>query len=526
MTRRPLGAQISHALKARGVNTIFGIPGVHNVEMYRGIEEAGITHVLARHEQGAGFMADGYARATGKPGVAYVISGPGLTNIMTPMGQAQSDSVPLLVVSSCLERKDLRMACARLHDMGDQEAAAAAVCGWSHTALDASSAYDLIDRAFGEFHAGRPGARHIQVPIDVLGDLADAAPPRPAPAVRAGPDATALAGVARLLNEARKPLFLIGGGACDARDPLRDIVDMLAAATVPTYAGKGTVPDNRPLSFGANLARPDSAALIAEADCFVVIGSELSETDLWRDHPGHRCSMIRVDIDPAMLASRFRAEISIQADVTAFCTALLPLLHQKASDWDVGRIRTARAAFRAETDAERPGIAPFIEAMMAAIPKTSLIVSDMTQFAYTAKELVDLAEPRRWFHPFGFGTLGYALPAAIGAKLGCPDAPVICIAGDYGFHYTLQELGTAVELGINLPIVLWDNHKLKEIEEAMIRSQIAPNAVQLQNPDFIALAKAFGADAKRIGTPAELAAGLTEALGTNGPTLLHVVPDA
>ena len=124
MTTRPLGAQISHMLKDRGVDVIFGIPGVHNQEMYRGIEEAGITHVLARHEQGAGFMADGYARATGKPGVAYVITGPGLCNIMTPMGQAYSDSVPMLVISSCLEQEELGMGRGRLHEMKNQEIAA------------------------------------------------------------------------------------------------------------------------------------------------------------------------------------------------------------------------------------------------------------------------------------------------------------------------------------------------------------------------------------------------------------------
>ena len=145
MSQRPLGAQVSHMLKDRGVEVIFGIPGVHNQEMYRGIEEAGLTHVLARHEQGAGFMADGYARATGKPGVAYVITGPGLCNIMTPMGQAYSDSVPMLVLSSCLDETAAKRG--QLHQMKDQEGAAAAVCDWSETARTAEAAYALIDRA-------------------------------------------------------------------------------------------------------------------------------------------------------------------------------------------------------------------------------------------------------------------------------------------------------------------------------------------------------------------------------------------
>ena len=171
---KPLGVQISHMLKDRGVDVIFGIPGVHNQEMYRGIEEAGIRHILARHEQGAGFMADGYARATGKPGVAYVITGPGLCNIMTAMGQAYSDSVPVLVLSSCLDETAARRG--QLHQMLDQEAAARTVCDWSYQANSAKAAYDLVDRALVEFKTQRARSKHIQVPITFLECQAAAAP--------------------------------------------------------------------------------------------------------------------------------------------------------------------------------------------------------------------------------------------------------------------------------------------------------------------------------------------------------------
>ena len=172
--QRPLGAEISHMLKSRGVDVIFGIPGVHNQEMYRGIEEAGISHVLARHEQGAGFMADGYARASGKPGVAYVITGPGVCNIMTPMGQAYTDSVPVLVISSCLDETAARKG--QLHQMKDQRGAAATVCDWSEEARTPQAAYALIDRALREFEMDRPRSKHIQVPIAALCAPAPAAP--------------------------------------------------------------------------------------------------------------------------------------------------------------------------------------------------------------------------------------------------------------------------------------------------------------------------------------------------------------
>ncbi|MEM6577523.1 MAG: thiamine pyrophosphate-binding protein, partial [Pseudomonadota bacterium] len=183
MTERPLGAQISHMLKARGIDVIFGIPGVHNIEMYRGIEEAGITHILARHEQGAGFMADGYARASGTPGVAYVITGPGLTNVLTAAGQAYSDSVPLLVISSCLDETAARRG--QLHQMIDQRGVADCVFDWSHEVKSAEAVYSLIERALNEFASARPRPKHIQVPIALGGSrVAAASAPHPTPPPR------------------------------------------------------------------------------------------------------------------------------------------------------------------------------------------------------------------------------------------------------------------------------------------------------------------------------------------------------
>lgn len=205
--KRPLGAQISHMLRDRGVDVIFGIPGVHNQEMYRGIEEAGITHVLARHEQGAGFMADGYARATGKPGVAYVITGPGLCNIMTPMGQAYSDSVPMLVLSSCLDETQARRG--QLHQMKDQRAAAETVADWSCQANSAAAAYGLVERAFEEFALSRPRPKHIQVPIAQLEADAEPAPFPNQDGLRTQSAALDVAPVLSLLNISKRPLFIL-----------------------------------------------------------------------------------------------------------------------------------------------------------------------------------------------------------------------------------------------------------------------------------------------------------------------------
>ncbi len=522
--KRPLGAQISHMLKARGVEVIFGIPGVHNQEMYRGIEEAGITHVLARHEQGAGFMADGYARATGKPGVAYVITGPGLTNALTALGQAYSDSVPVLAISSCLE--DVAARHGQLHQMRDQRRAAATVCDWSEEARSAEGAYALVERAFTEFACGRPRPKHLQVPIPLLEGMAKAPPP---PAPRAmSPSATDadLEAAVRAVLAAEKPLFIFGGGARGAAEAIPPLLEMTGAAAFTTYAGRGLVPAETPLSFGSFLARPDSDAVLAQADLVIVAGSELGEVDLWRPRADIRGKMIRIDLDPAVLATLRPGDQAVCADAGAFLTAMRIAIPARADDrapcWSGAEVAATKQRWRAEIDAERPGIAPVCEALQEVLPEDTMIYSDMTTFAYAAKEIWDMPRPGHWHHPTGFGTLGYALPAAIGGAVARKDKPTFCIVGDYGFQYTLSELAVAVELRLPLPIFLWDNGKLGEIEASMVRAQIAPNAVEVRNPDFAALARAYGAYAETPGSLAEVQEAVTRALSADGPTVIYV----
>ncbi|KEJ90027.1 hypothetical protein DSW25_07385 [Sulfitobacter donghicola DSW-25 = KCTC 12864 = JCM 14565] len=512
-------------LKARGVDVIFGIPGVHNQEMYRGIEEAGITHVLARHEQGAGFMADGYARASGKPGVAYVITGPGLCNVMTPMGQAYSDSVPILVISSCLDETAARRG--QLHQMNDQEIAAGTVTDWSHTALSADAAYGLVDRAMQEFETARPRSKHIQVPISQL--EAHAAPaPAPVTTAKIGQGLNGdVSALADQIKAAKKPLFIFGGGASAASAQARQVVAALNAASFVSYAGRGIMAPDDPLFFGAALARPDSANVVAQADLVIAVGTEFAEVDIWRPHLGHKAPMIRVDIDDESLSDPQRAEMPVKMDAGVFLDALGDALggHVAATDWSAEEVAKLRAHWRAEVDLERPGIVPVVEALRTSLPDDTMIYSDMTQFAYVAKEVWDMEQPSHWHHPYGFGTLGYATPAAIGGAIARQGKPTLAVIGDYGFHYTCQELGVAVELGLTLPIILWDNAKLGEIEDSMVRAQIAPNAVIARNPDFCKLAEAFGARSAHPKTLDEFQTAVREAFSADGPTLIYATPE-
>ncbi|MEP1611932.1 MAG: thiamine pyrophosphate-binding protein [Roseobacter sp.] len=522
--QRPLGAQISHMLKARDVDVIFGIPGVHNQEMYRGIEEAGITHVLARHEQGAGFMADGYARASGKPGVAYVITGPGLCNIMTPMGQAYSDSVPLLVISSCLD--DVVSKNGQLHQMKDQRAAADTVCDWSFEARTADAAYAMIDRAFVEFDTKRSLPKHVQVPISALESVA---PPPPEPnepprGLRVNPEDVVSA--AARLSSAKRPMFIFGGGATGAAEHARGLLKTLRAASYTTYAGCGIVSSDDPLYYGSMLEPANSIDELSKADLVVCIGTDLAEVDICRTELGHQAPALHVNIDPAVLSRTSPKDERHLADADAWLASVSQALEGHVADtqWTDEDVIRARERGRATMDASYPGIASLCDALRAALPKDTMIYSDMTQIAYTAKVVWDMEHPGHWHHPSGFGTLGYATPAAIGGAIARQGKPTIAMIGDYGFHYTMQELGVAVELGLSLPILLWDNGKLKEIEDSMVRAQIAPNAVIARNPDFCKLAEAFGARATAPKTVTDLQKAVQEALTAQGPTLIYMTP--
>ncbi len=521
-------------LEAHGVRHIFGLCGDTTLPFYDALYrlDHGMRHILTRDERSAAYMADGYARATGRPGVCYVITGPGLCNIMTPMGQAYSDSVPMLVISSCLD--ETAAVQGQLHQMKDQEIAAGTVCDWSCTAHSADAAYELVDRALIEFETLRTLPKHIQVPIRQLEANAPAHPAASSAAMLDMQASPAQAAALRdKLETARRPLFIFGGGCAlhqgqmqtgEAPDWLEGFA-ALGAASFTTYAGRGVIPPTDPLHFGSTLARPESGDIIGTADLVVAVGTSLSEVDLWRHHLGHRADLIRIDIDPQVLSDAQQAQIKLRADAHSLLNLTFAKPLSPKTGWSAEAISQAKTRWRAQIDAERPGIVALCDALRDVSPADTMFYSDMTQFAYVAKEVTPMDRPGHWHHPFGFGTLGYALPAAIGGAIARAGKPTIAIAGDYGFQYTLQELATAVELQLPLPIIVWDNGKLKEIEDSMVRAQIAPNAVIQQNPDFLKLADAYGAHAAGPTNIAEFKEAVRSALDANAPTIIRITPD-
>ena len=521
MNTRSLGSNICQALAQHGCRTVFGIPGIHNQELYRSLAECGLDHVLARHEQGAGFMADGYARATGRPGVALVITGPGLANAATPIGQAYSDSVPMLVLATCHD--DSTTWRARLHEAKDQTQFGAAIADWCETAQTAQEAYGLIDRAFAEFTTMRPRPKIIQLPLKLLTAGAAAPAPPPAVAPRPSPGPAVIRRTAHLLSEARRPLFIFGTGASAAASAAREIVDRSGAAVLEAIPGRGIIPGSHPMNFGAFIRRPESPSIIGSADLVIVVGTALSEADIRTGDPGHRAPMIKVDHDSDAHIALKDGDTAILCDPAQFLEALREtMVDGGKADWRAEEVAAGRAMLIASCDAGRPGCLAAAQAIASVMDHDTLIYSDMTQLAYVACETVGTECPGQWHHPLGFGTLGYALPAAIGGKIGAPERPVIAVAGDYGLQYTSQELAVAAERDLALPVVIWDNGTLQEIEDGMARDGIASHAAQATRPNFQKLADAYGVGYRSVRKVEDLAAQIRDHLTVRRPTLIHV----
>ena len=519
-----VGRYVAETLLANGIDTAFGIPGVHNIELYRGVGAAGLRHVLVRHEQNAAFAADGFARASGRAAAALVISGPGLSNALTAMAQAYTDSVPLLVIASTPVRASLGRQWGVLHELTDQRALAAGAAGLALHADTAAAVCEHLEASFTYLRGGRGRPAYLGIPLDLLAEPTDLRAERFAPAPAAPePSATAIDAARALLERAQRPLIVAGGGARHAGAALGALVEALDAYFVTTVAGKGIVPETHPANLGASLPYRATQELIASADVVLAVGTELAETDIYTTTrltiPGR---LIRIDIDPQVLSGQYPAEVALRADSRA---ALEALVHGVAPrrGWRSahGGTEACRASVAAQIGAQSDSVLSVVRAMRAAIPPDGMVFSDMTQAAYAGNYAFATDRPGSWFHPSGYGTLGYALPAALGARIAQPERPVVALAGDFGVQFTAQELVTAVEHRLTLPLVVWNNEALGQIRDDMRAACIEPLAVQGRNPDFLALAAACGAEAQRVRGPAALTEGLRAALRAPGPTLLE-----
>ena len=528
------GELLVQLLEDFGVDTVFGIPGVHTVELYRGLPATRIRHITPRHEQGAGFMADGYARVTGKPGVCFSITGPGMTNILTAMGQAYGDSIPMLVISSVNRTEQLGIGGGRLHELPSQQAVVSGVSAFSHTLMRPDDLPAVLARAFAVFSSARPRPVHIEIPTDVITAPADhvrrevgALPSRPAP------DGAAIARAAELLRAAKRPIVLLGGGAIDAGADAVALVEALDAPTCCTINAKGLLPKGHPLSLGSNQSLVPVRELVLESDVVLAIGTELGETDYDVVFDGNfriESPLIRIDIDAGQLNRNFPATVAVLGDATLSIRALLAALSAMPAT-NARTIGERRAAeVRAKLDAQWPaawqGQRRVLEVIQQTLPD-AIIAGDSTQPVYSGNHLFEATRTRSWFNSStGYGTLGYSLPAAIGAKLAAPSRPVLCLVGDGGIQFTMPELASAVEANTPIIVLLWNNRGYGEIKRYMQNRKIELIGVDIYTPDFRLLAAGFGCGYERAQSFSHLRDLLERAASAECPSIIEVTEDA
>ncbi|CAN5267685.1 thiamine pyrophosphate-binding protein [soil metagenome] len=518
-------------LEACGITTVFGIPGVHTLALYDALHDSNLTHILARHEQGAGFMADGFARSTGQPAVALVITGPGVTNVATPIGQAYTDSSPVFVLSSNVERDHLDAMRGNLHDLKDQRSVMRAVTKWNDRALEPADVPQLIATAYTEMMRGRQLPVHLEIPIDVLDEpVGDFSSVPLAPSESSPVDlAKRIASAVEALTSAERPLIYCGGGATSsaAGTSILSIAEQLGAPIVTSIQGKGSVPDEHPLVCAALWTQGNPIDDLAKkADLLLVLGSKLgvqATEGLKFPIPD---TLIRIDIDADELTRNATPTIGIVGDAATVVAQIASdvVARPTLSRWSVDEIEDARNLARQSAF----GIdrVAWLEAIRAAVPDDGCIAWDMTMMSYAAGYLFPVYHPRTFLFPSGFGTLGFALPAAIGAKVGLGDRAVAAVVGDGGYQFTMQELATAVQFRLGIPVIIFNDSTYSAVKAEQHSSRDKRySAVDLVNPDYVKLAAAYGVPGVRVTSPEALQTAISDALNRDLPTLIDVPID-
>jgi len=525
------GAQaVIATLRAHSVDTIFGIPGVHTLPIYDAIyHEEGLRHVLARHEQGAGFMAEGYARASGRVGVVCTITGPGVTNVATPVANAYADSVPLLVISSTLPRMSQGHGRGELHEVKDQLGVMQALTGWSRSVSHVEEIPDALADAFRSMCLGRPRGAYLQIPLDLLESTASVEIPVPAPIEPARPSAEAIVAAVQLLRRAKRPLIIAGAGVTAARanEQLALLAERLQAPVILGSKSHDVLPSDHPLVVATNDSLPPELdAFVAQCDVVLVVGSKLGSERTAGQRLPLSTQLIHIDIDPAEIGHNYPAHIGIATDAKAALEALLYVLRdypQRPSTppSNLSELREALHNHMLRIHDETFSMLEGVRNGLRDLPRDTIIVADMTMLGYASAQYLPTYNPRTFIHPAEFCTIGCGLPLALGAQVAAPQRKVLTLCGDGGFLLNASELATAAQEQLPVIAVIFNDSTFTTVKKD--QQKRFPNryiATDLLAPDYVALARAFHATGIRVETPRELAQAIQEAARRSGPTVI------
>jgi len=517
------GKALVEMLRRHGVDTIFALPGVQNDALFIAFYDAGdaLRVIHTRHEQGAAYMAYGYARASGKVGAYAVVPGPGLLNTTAALSTAYAANAPVLCISGQIPSDLISRGFGLLHEIPDQLGILRALTKWAARINHPIETGKLVNEAFRQLHDGRPRPVALEMPLDVMALTIELAlPAADAPSAPTMPDPELIDKAASLLAESEKPLLFVGSGALAAGEEVLAIAERQEAPVVSFTGGKGIVSDRHYLAQSA----PAGHELWREADVVLAVGTRLHQPQVrWGFDADLK--LIRIDIDPIEIARIQKPTLGIVADAKPALAALHRALEgrgprgqSRKEELEALKSRTlAKLADRLGPQCE------YLEAIRAELPDDGIYVEDLTQVGYVGRVAFPVYHPRTYIHSGYQGTLGFGFATALGAKVGRPDLPVVSISGDGGFMYNVQELSTAVKHGIDIVAIVFADGaygNVRRMQKEDYGNRLI--GVDLHNPQFPKMAESFGVAGVRTTSPEGLRRELAAALKRRGTTLIEV----
>ncbi len=524
MTAEMTGGQaVVRQLRREGVEAVFGLPGdqtMHALDAF--YDEPAIRFVTTRHEQGTTYMADGYARAGGRPGTAFVVPGVGVYNAAAGLATAYACSSPVFLLAGQVNREGIGRGLGLLHDVHDQLEIVRPITKHAERVLDPVRIPGAIHDAFVAMATGRPRPVEVEIPPETLADVAPIELLDAEVVAPTGGDPELVRSAAEMLLGARSPLVVAGGGVNlgAASAELTAVAELVQAPVVTTREGKGAIDDRHPLAAGTMWNNRRLRPVLDAADVILAVGTRLQGFGL-----APRQQVVHVDVDPTEIGKQGPVALGITGDAGATLRQLLEELDRAASPRPsrAAEVRAMRAAVEEELRAIGPQ-ARMVDALREGIPDDAIVAAGTTSVAYLCHMLFPVYEPRTYLSTSYMGTLGAAFPIALGAKVARPDRPVVAIKGDGGFLFAATELATASQHGIETVTVVFDDgaygNSNRDQRERFRGREIGTT---LENPDFAALARSFGVDGMQLRGVEELAPALKEAFA-NGRSTVVVCP--
>jgi acetolactate synthase-1/2/3 large subunit len=525
------GEAVVHALKVHDVDTVFGIPGAHNLALYEALLDAGgIRHIVARHEQGAAFMADGYARASGKVGVCLCTSGPAVLNAVTSLGTAYCDSSPVLCIASEIPSEMIGKEKGFIHECRDQLACLRPVTTWCRLANEVTTIPGMLQEAFLKMQEGRPRPAALEIPCDVLDASDNVEIPEPATWVRRQPSSESIEKAAQLLSQSRRPVIWAGGGliSSGASAELRELAERMQAPVFTTILGRGAIAGDHPLSAGSAMVHPAAREFVASCDVMLAVGTRFTEEEAIGWTLRLPDNLIHVDIDPQEMGRNYPPTVAVVGDARESLRQLngsLDAMQTKVMEARDGEVARLRQQIVDDCRQIAPQGVELVETLRSALPREAIIVSDLTLAAYWCRRLLDVYEPRTSIYPWGFCTLGFGVSAGIGAKAARPERPVVVISGDGGFLFNCQELATAVQFQLPIVVLLFNNNSYGVLKPQQQVRYGRTLGVDLVNPDFVALAESFGCRGLRVTSLDQLGPAVSQALESDRTWVIEITCD-